>query len=360
MYPRNDYGKCFAVLEIYLGKSVSKRIRLKDPNVLGDHSTARMLVSAFIYCAILAFVFSSVSAHSNRREKCSGPLKGDIVPEKPVNKTVDVALNLGEGWQPFYFGQAGTWAMASTTSGAFYLDTWLPVVLRMSDAFVSGDRFSLYINGTMIGNTSLPVPNSPFYTPDPNEAFVNANYSTGAWILPRGLHRITIKTLLNANPTGAGSSAFIRADVNPRVKCGNCRPTCRKAGPCVCFPRQSIFNPPGCCANSSPMAPPFGPMCKESTGKYMMLKTPMTHNEGVEACRQMNMRLAAINIENFTGVNQFAFLCNNQQVANTWIQSWNGDSYGETCLVMQSGSFGGNGAITAGDCTSLQFVMCEA
>lgn len=322
-----------------------------------------MRVLALIYSAIFGFIVSSASAVVDSREQCSGPLKGDIVPEKPVNKTVDVALNLGEGWQPFYFGSAGTWAMASTTSGAFYLDTWLPVVLRISDAFVSGDRFSLYINGTMIGNTSVPVPNSAFYTANPNEAFINANYSTGAWILPRGLHRITIKTLLNADASGAagsGSTAFIRADVNPRVKCGKCRPLCHKTGPCVCFPRQSIFNPPGCCANNSPMVPPFGPMCKESTGKFTMLKTPMTRNEGVEACRRMNMRLADINIENFAGVNQFAFLCNNQQIANTWIESWNGDNYGETCLVMQSGSFGGNGAITAGECTSLQFVMCEA
>lgn len=312
------------------------------------------LVSATI------FGFSSlVSAHHCNKLKCCGPLEsGSITPLVPVNKNLDTAIGIGEDWQRFFFGANETWAKPSQSSSAFYLATLVPVVLRMTDAFVSGDQFALYLNGSLIGNTSVPVVNSSFYTEDPNEAFINANYSSGSWILPKGLHRLTIEVLASQNTFIGSSSAYIRADVNPAVKCGKCRPHCKAAGPCTCLPRPSLFNPPGCCANSGPFLPPFGPMCQEATGRYLMIKRGMTRDEGVQACRRMNMHLAAITSDNFVGLNEFAFLCNNQQTVNNWVRSWNGDSYGGTCLVMQS-ALGGNDAITAGDCDELESVLCE-
>lgn len=317
-----------------------------------------MLLAA-IATVVVSFSSTLVYAQSCDRQQCCGPLNGgDIVPLVPVNKTIDTALNFAQGWQRFFFGSNGTWAKPTEKSSAFYLNAPVPMLVRMTDAFISGDQFALYVNGSLIGNTSLPVLNSSFYTVNPNEAFINANYSSGSWILPKGLHRLTVKVIASANQGNSSSSAFLRADVNPRVKCAKCRPFCKAEGPCVCFPRPSVFNPPGCCANSAPLVPPFGPMCQEASGRYMMIKRGMTRDEGVEACRRMNMRLAAINTDNFVGVNQFAFLCNNQQVANSWIESWNGDNYSGTCLVMQS-ALGGNGAITAGDCNELESVLCE-
>ena len=316
------------------------------------------MIFAFISAAIFAFSRASL-AQSCNQQQCCGPLQtGSITPLTPVNKTLDTALNIAQGWQRFYFGSNGTWAKPSETSDAYYLDAPVPILVRMSDAFISGDQFALYVNGSLIGNTSLPVVNSSFYTVSPNEAFINANYSSGSWILPKGLHRLTIQAISTLNTNINSSSAFIRADVNPRVKCAKCRPICKPLGPCTCFPRPSVFNPPGCCANSAPLLPPFGPTCQEASGRYLMIKRGMTRDEGIEACRRMKMRLAAINSENFVGVNEFAFLCNNQQTANSWVDSWNGDSYGGTCLVMQS-ALGGNGAITAGDCNELESVLCE-
>lgn len=287
---------------------------------------------------------------------CCGSFNEVIIPPVPVNMTVDTALNLGQGWQPFFFGGNGTWAVPSNTSGAFYLLTGTPSVLRVTDAFRPGDRFAIYINGTDIGDTSPPDPDSTSYTTSPYEAWVNGNFSSGSWTLPPGLHRITIEVLFAVE--AEGSSAFIRADFNPCVMCGLCRPPCPD-GPCRCSPRPDPRNPPGCCANS-PTNTPDGPICRESSGEFVMLKTPMTRDNGIRACQARGMHLADVTSDNFVGVNSFAFRCNDEQTANSWVRSWNGDAYQGACLVLTSSSYNGLGAITAQDCTSLKFVMCQA
>lgn len=327
-------------------------------------SEQTMLFGIFAVAASAAAATANITAPLTapqlcNNEQCCGSLPGNIVPIKPVNRTQDIALNVGQGWQTFFFGTNGTWAKPTADSDAMYLEAPVPMLLRITDAYIPGDRFALFVNGSLIGRTSLPLFNSSSYTTNPDEAFVNSNYSSGSWLLPKGLHRLTIQAFASRTETNSSSTGFIRADVNPYIKCGKCRPLCHRKGPCVCFPRPSVFNPPGCCANSAPLIPPFGPMCKEASGRYLMIKNGMSRDEGVEACRRMNMRLAAINTENFVGVNEFAFLCNNQQVANSWVESWNGDNYDGTCLVMQSAQ-GGLGAITAGRCHQHQSVLCEA
>lgn len=289
--------------------------------------------------------------------KCCGSRDFANFPPATVNFTSDTVLEINQGWQGFFFGSAGSWAMASNTSGAFYTNYKVPIIIRIVDDYITGDRFALYLNGSLLGNTTLGVYNSTTYTTLANEAWVIANYSHGEWLLPPGLHRFTIKTLTSVDPQGSGG--FIRADINPAVECGNCRPFCFK-GPCDCsITNASPNNPPGCCANNPPIILPV-PICREASGIFSLIKVPMTRDDGIKACEGLNLRLAEINSSNFSGANQFAFVCNGNQVTNLWIRSWNTDNYQNACLVLNSGSFGGTGAITAQDCNSKNFVLCQA
>ncbi len=285
---------------------------------------------------------------------CCGAGKYDSFPPAQVNFTSDTVLEVNNGWQPFFFGGAGTWGLASNVSGAFYTAFPFPIVLRVTDAFQTGDRFAVYLNETFLGNTTLPVYNSTTYTPYPNEAWLQVNYTHGEWIIPSGLQRYTIEVLDSVNPSGSG--AFIRADINPAVVCGDCRKHCA-SGPCKCFPVVDPKNPPGCCANNPKKV---YPICKEATGQFYMIKGQFSRDQAIEACSQMNLRLAEITSANFEGVNQFGYSCNENQVARSWIRSWNGDSYEGACLVLSSGSFSGAGAINVFPCETKNFALCEA
>lgn len=303
--------------------------------------------------ASLAFTISLVQAVY--KPECCGSKDFDLFPPANVNFTTDTVLEMNNGWQPFYFGPNDTWALPSNTSGAFYTNYRIPTVIRITDAFKTGDRFALYLNGTFLGNTSIATINTTTYTTFPNEAWIQANYSHGEWLIPAGLHRFTIKVLESVDPLGSG--AYIRADVNPAIECGKCRPLCQVKGPCKCFPVPDPHNPPGCCANNPPK---IFPICKEASGMYTMIKGQFTRDQAIEACDKMNLRLAEINSVNFDGLNQFGYICNGNEVAQSWIRSWNGDNYQNACLVLSSGSFGGSGAINAQPCQSKYYALCQA
>jgi hypothetical protein len=311
------------------------------------------MFSWLVAISLLTFAISLV--HATYKPECCGLRDFDLFPSARVNFTTDTVLELNNGWQPFYFGSNGTWALASNSSGAFYTDYKVPVVIRITDAFETGDRFALYLNGTFLGNTTIGTINSATYTTYPNEAWVQTNYSHGEWLVPAGLHRLTIKVLETVDPLGNG--AFIRADVNPAIECGKCRPVCNIKGPCKCFPVNDPQNPHGCCANNPPKV---SPICKDTSGMLIMIKGQFTRDQAIEACTQMNLRLAEINSANFEGINQFGFVCNENQVAQSWIRSWNGDNYQNACLVLSSGAFGGTGAINAQPCQAKNYALCQA
>lgn len=295
-----------------------------------------------------------ISLISAKDPACCGYRDFSKFPDAQVNFTVDTVIQLNEGWQPFYFGPAGTWAVPSNISSAFYTYTSVSAIIRITDAYETGDRFALYLNGTILGNTSLPGVNSPNYTQYPSEAWLQSNYSRGEWILPPGLHRFTIKVLNSVSKEGSG--AFIRLDLNPVVNCGKCRPICSQ-GPCKCYPERNPYNPPGCCAND---ASKEYPICKEASGNFFMVKGQFTHDQAIGVCNKLNLRLAEITSANFDGINQFAYVCGGNQVSRSWIRSWNGDDYNNACLVLSSGSFGGTGAINVFPCDTKINVICQA
>ena len=308
--------------------------------------------SIALILSFLTFALSEILIQP-RDQKCCGSVDVDSYPDANVNFTNDTVLEVNEGWQPFYFGDAGTWALASNSSGAFYTAYKFPVIIRIIDAYNTGDRFSLYLNGSWLGNTTNPINGSEMYTQYPNEAWVLADYTRGEWLIPAGLHRFTIKTLNSVDP--AGSGAFIRADVNPAIECGKCRKFCSD-GSCKCFPVVDPKNPPGCCPNNPPR---LFPICKEATGNFYLIKGKFTRDQAISACTTMNLRLAEITSGNFDGVNQFGYVCNGNQVAQSWIRSWNGDFYENACLVLSSGSFSGTGAINAQPCETKNYALCQ-
>ena len=312
------------------------------------------MFSLIVASSLISFAISFVQAVYN--PECCGSKDFGLFPQANVNFLTDTVLELNNGWQPFFFGSNDTWAVASNTSEAFYTNYKISTVIRITDAFETGDRFALYLNGTFLGNTTIGTINSTTYTTNPDESWVQSNYSHGEWLIPAGLHRFTIKVLNSVDPIGSG--AFIRTDVNPAIECGKCRPTCEIIkGPCKCFPVADPQNPPGCCANNPTK---IFPLCKEASGILTMIKGYFTRDQAIEACAQMNLRLAEINSANFEGLNQFGFICNGNQVAQSWIRSWNGDDYQNACLVVSSGSFGGTGSINVQPCQSKHYALCQA
>lgn len=311
------------------------------------------MFSLLVASSLISFAISFV--HAVYKPECCGSKDFDLFPPANVNFTSDTVLELNNGWQPFFYGPVGTWALASNISGAFYTNYRYSIVIRITDTFKTGNRFALYLNGTFLGNTSIGTVNSTTYTTFPNVAWVQSNYSHGEWLVPAGLHRFTIKVLDSLDPLG--SRAFIRADLNPAIECGKCRPDCEIKGPCKCFPIADPQNPPGCCANNPPK---ILPICKESTGMFTLIRGQFTRDEAIQACAQMDLRLAEITSNNFDGVNQFSFICNGNQVTQSWIRSWNGDNYQNACLVLSSGSFGGTGAINVQPCQAKNYALCQA
>lgn len=290
-----------------------------------------------------------------RDPACCGSEDFASFPAATVNFRNDTVLEMNEGWQPFFFGPTGSWAVASNSSSAFYTNYPVPAVVRIIDTYQPGDRFALYMNSQFLGNTTLGNINSSVYTPYPNEAWVQVDFSHGEWLVPAGLHRFTIKTLNNGATDGSAGGAYIRLDANEKILCGKCRPYCD--GPCKCFPRPDANNPPGCCANNPQK---IFPICKEASGTFTMIKGPFTRDQGIEACAKLDLRLAEITSFNFDGANQFVFICNGNEVAQSWIRSWNGDNYQNACLVLSSGSFGGTGAINAQPCVTKNYALCQA
>ncbi len=124
---------------------------------------------------------------------------------RPLSPTI--ALTVGAGWTSFGFAEVGT------TAGPLTFTTTGPSLLKITDAYCAGDRFRVYDNGQLLGETSaarLTACTFTGRTNDPAEADAVWAYSHGAFALPAGAHSITIQTL--ASPFGPGG-AFVRVDL---------------------------------------------------------------------------------------------------------------------------------------------------
>ena len=115
-------------------------------------------------------------------------------------------ITVGGGWNSF------SWTGTNTpqVESAFTFNSAAAVSVKVTDAYVSGDRFKLYDNGTLVGTTSQTNGLAP-WTDNPAVAIANSLFSSGIFALGAGAHSLTLVDV--QAPTGYPSgTAFFRVD----------------------------------------------------------------------------------------------------------------------------------------------------
>jgi hypothetical protein len=129
-------------------------------------------------------------------------------------------------WHEFLFGSSGTFAVAcgggceptidpvaeQTTSPPWTFSG--PAIVTVTDLFERGDRFAIFDNAVLLGDTSVPVNDGTTTCPatgvgnDINACLANPTYSHGVFGLGTGAHSLTIEVIQNAVTTTGGAAAF--------------------------------------------------------------------------------------------------------------------------------------------------------
>ena len=112
------------------------------------------------------------------------------------------AITVGDGWHQFSWKGGPNITQtesAFTFSGA--------VTVNVTDAFVSGDRFQLYDNGSLVGTTSQLNGTVP-WTDNPDVAFAGL-FSKGSFALGAGSHSLVLKNIQIPFNLDSGA-AFLR------------------------------------------------------------------------------------------------------------------------------------------------------
>jgi hypothetical protein len=120
-------------------------------------------------------------------------------------------IEVGAGWAVFFWDQ-GTGAFNS--EGPLTFRSASPVVVKVTDAFLVGDRFEVYDNNVLLGATSRPVADGTNILGDADAAFANPKFSRGAFRLGAGSHSLTVK-LIEAAPGFSAGAGFLRVDSVP-------------------------------------------------------------------------------------------------------------------------------------------------
>lgn len=246
-------------------------------------------------------------------------------------------LSINQGWFGFQFGPQGTMVPLKIIINLLPSQTG---VLKVSDYFCKGDSFIIYDNGRKIGETPYrSFDKCRTNTENPNYAFKNKDlWSTGHWTLEPGIvHKITIK--VKQSPAGGGGGA-IRVDslflesINDDIKIDT----------------------------------------RHTKGDFLVLDTKLPFHMAAKACHRIGMKLANIDIYNFLDSTDVAFRVSGP-FSQTWIRSWNGDSYGKNvdgnenraecgkdgaCLVLSTGAYAPGGSINIpSNCNIPLNVLCQ-
>jgi PEP-CTERM motif len=107
---------------------------------------------------------------------------------------------------------AGCQNQAADTSGnAFTITLATPGLLKVTDAFVFGDIFDVFVNGVLSFTTGGGVAGPT--TSDPDVAFNSGNYDKGSVALPIGNYSIDVFT--RVTPGGIGGAYLQVLDNQP-------------------------------------------------------------------------------------------------------------------------------------------------
>lgn len=110
-------------------------------------------------------------------------------------------LVLDGGWTQFNFGNVG-----SSWSDSFDFTLAGTAELQVTDAFLSGDRFEVFINSISQGLTSAPTSLGDQAQADFDLAFSDAKWSSGSFLLGPGSYTVTGTTVLS--PFGGGGAGI--------------------------------------------------------------------------------------------------------------------------------------------------------
>jgi hypothetical protein len=111
----------------------------------------------------------------------------------------------------FCIPSSGTPALALDTPPWTFTAPVVGVILTVTDSFLSGDRFEVFDFGASLGLTSLPQAGFDCGD-DPVPCLATPGISSGKFLLPAGVHSITIVPILS--PDGGGSG-FLLAQTVP-------------------------------------------------------------------------------------------------------------------------------------------------
>ncbi|MFA7441709.1 MAG: PEPxxWA-CTERM sorting domain-containing protein [Sphingomonadaceae bacterium] len=111
-----------------------------------------------------------------------------------------IPLTVNGGWQAFNFGSAGS----AIENEPFIFTLTGPGVFKITDAFLSGDQFEIFINGVSHGLTSVPVAGSNV-SDDYAAAFASPAFSSASYQLGAGAYSVTGIVTLSSRGGGGGA-----------------------------------------------------------------------------------------------------------------------------------------------------------
>lgn len=218
-------------------------------------------------------------------------------------------LQLGEGWRRFDFGKAG-----SFVSTNFIIEVSQPVILKVTDYFCAGDRFAVYDNETLLGESSKAEFDECKTTSNsPDWAYTHSDWSSFSFSLEPGFHTIIIKVLQSPYNEGYGA---IRID-------------------------------------------PLLLKCCLSMSELTLVDSPTPFASANNACESFGMKLAEVDVYNLNDATKVIFGCAGQ-FGSAYIKSYWGETYQSKCLALYTGSYAPGGTISSPmDCSTPMPVLCQ-
>jgi len=118
------------------------------------------------------------------------------------------AISVGDGWHPFDFGGVG-----SSWSDDFSFTLSAPAYLKVTDAFLSGDRFDV----TGLGLTSIPTSVGDSIGGDADGAYNDpaGRWSHRLWYLAAGVYDITGTVIVSPFGSGTGYAQLVATSAVP-------------------------------------------------------------------------------------------------------------------------------------------------
>ena len=131
---------------------------------------------------------------------------------------IPTALDLNSGWSPLVYNIT----QSPWIPNLFKISSPIPFVLLYSDAFCPGKMVSIYVNGTMmIDSTTVPQQNGncdpKINQPIGTFAFPQL-FSHAVLNLPQGEHEIAVK-VIQSDPKLPTGIMYIRAFIPPKFSC---------------------------------------------------------------------------------------------------------------------------------------------